>query len=150
MIKRPLIFLAAATLAFSSLSATAQDNAEALVASKSAADMSYRELMQILGRSLAWIQNGIVLQNKQLVREGVNHILRHPAPNHKPWSIMDKADQEGFKQALLAYDPILDIQAKEAGAAAEKSDWIEATAAAARLQTSCVSCHSQWKSKARR
>jgi len=85
-----------------------------------------------------------------MVREGVNHVIHHPAPNHKPWIIMDKADQEGFKQALLAYDPVLDIHANEVAAAAEKGDWFEAAAAASRLQTACVSCHSQWRRKALR
>jgi len=94
--------------------------------------------MQILGRSLTWIQSGIVLENKQMVREGVNHVIHHPAPNQKPWIIMDKADQEGFKQALLAYDPVQDIHANEVAAAAS------------RLQTACVSCHSQWRRKALR
>lgn len=154
MNKRAFTWLALAWLAISPLAAHAEagakPDAEALVASKRSADMTYRELMQILGRSLTWIQTGIVLENKQLVREGVNHVIHHPAPSHKPWTIMDKADQEGFKQALLAYDPVLDIHAKEAAAAVEKSDWIEATAAAARLQTACVSCHAQWKQKAHR
>lgn len=148
---KPLyIALAAAFLSLSPYQAVAQEDAESLVASKTKADMTYRELMQILGRSLTWIQAGIVQENKQLVREGVNHVIHHPAPNHKPWTIMDQADQEGFKQALLAFDPVLDIHANEALAAAEKGDWIEATAAAARLQTACVSCHGEWKAKARR
>jgi len=44
----------------------------------------------------------------------------------------------------------MDIYANEAAAAAEKGDWFEATAASARLQTSCVSCHAQWKRKVQR
>lgn len=151
MRKHLFILLAMMTgLALSPLPATAQEDADALVASKNKADMSYRELMQILGRSLTWIQAGIVQENKQLVRVGVNHVIHHPAPNHKPWTIMDKADQEGFKQALLSFDPVLDIHANEAAAAVEKGDWIGATEAAARLQTACVSCHAQWKAKSRR
>ena len=150
---RPFTLATLAWFAISPLAAHAEadtKSAESLVASKRAADMTYRELMQILGRSLTWIQNGIVLENKQLVREGVNHVIHHPAPNHKPWTIMGKADQEGFKQALLVYDPAMGIYANEAAAAAEKGDWFEATAASARLQTSCVSCHAQWKRKVQR
>lgn len=64
--------------------ALAQQNAEALVASKRPADTTYRDLMQILGRSLNWIQDGVLLQNKQLIREGSNVIVNHPAPRHKP------------------------------------------------------------------
>ncbi len=150
MNRQTIMVIATACISLLPHHAIAQQDAEALVASKRAADMTYRELMQILGRSLTWIQNGIILENKQLVREGVNHVLHHPAPNHKPWTIMDKADQEGFKQALLGFDPVLDLHANEALAAAEKGDWIEATAAAARLQTTCVSCHGAWKQKAHR
>lgn len=142
--------IASVSMVLLSPQVTAQEDADALVASKNKADMSYRELMQILGRALTWIQSGIVQENKQLVREGVNHVIHHPAPNHKPWTIMAEADREGFKQALLAFDPVLDIHAMEALAAAEKGDWIEAMAAAARLQTTCVSCHGTWKQKARR
>lgn len=149
--KKPIrIALIATCLGLLPHQVLAQQDAESLVASKRAADMTYRELMQILGRSLGWIQAGIVLENKQLVREGVNHVIHHPAPNHKPWTIMSKEDQDGFKQALLGFDPVLDIHANEAAAAAEKGDWLQATEAAARLQTTCVSCHAQWKQKARR
>lgn len=149
--KKPLLILiAAACMSLLPLQGIAQQDADALVASKKKADMTYRELMQILGRSLTWIQTGIVQENKQLVREGVNHVIHHPAPSHKPWMIMAPTDQEGFKQALLAFDPVLDTHANEALAAAEKGDWIEATAAASRLQTACVSCHGGWKQKAQR
>jgi hypothetical protein len=130
--------------------AMAQQNAEALVASKRPADMSYRDLMQILGRALNWIQDGILLPNKQLVREGVAVVVNHPAPRHKPWAIMEAADQESFKQSLLAYDKILDAKASAVTAAAEKSEWLEAAEALAELQTACVSCHTQWQHKARR
>lgn len=144
----------AACLALSAFAAhaetAAKTDAEALVASKSKAEMSYRELMQILGQSLTWIQAGIVLENKQMVREGVSHVVNHPAPNHNPWTIMAQADQAGFKQALLAFDPALDLHAKEVKAAAEQGNWVDATAAAGRLQTTCVSCHATWKQKARR
>lgn len=138
------------SLALSLPSALAQQDAEALVASKRPADMSYRDLMQILGRALNWIQDGVLLQNRQLVREGVNVIVNHPAPRHKPWTIMETAEQDGFKQSLLAYDRLLDAQANAVAAAAEKSDWPQAAGALAELQMACVSCHAQWQHKARR
>jgi hypothetical protein len=146
---KPAIALSV-SLAVSLPVALAEQNAEALVASKRPADMTYRDLMQILGRSLNWIQDGVLLQNKQLVREGVNVIVNHPAPRHKPWMIMETADQEGFKQSLLAYDKILDAKANAVASATEKTDWLEASAALAELQTACISCHTQWKHKARR
>jgi|GEM_PF-819464 len=145
----PVIALAL-SFAVSLPAALAQQNAEALVASKRPADMSYRDLMQILGRTLNWVQDGVLVRNKQLVREGSNMIVNHPAPRDKPWSIMETDDQEGFKQALLTYDKRLDAKANAVIAAAEKSDWLEASAALAELQTACVSCHTQWQHKARR
>lgn len=151
-LQRMFRFVALLTISFAASlpNALAEQSAEALVASKRPADMSYRDLMQILGRSLGWIQEGVLLQNKQLIREGVNLIVSHPAPRHKPWTIMEAADQEGFKQALLAYDKILDVKANAAASAAEKSAWLEASAALGELQIACVSCHTQWQHKARR
>lgn len=55
--------------------------------------MSYRELMQIPGRSLTWIEAGIVLENKQMVRAGVNRVVNRPTPGHKPRPLMAQADQ---------------------------------------------------------
>ncbi len=130
-------------------SALAQKNIEELVASKRPADMNYRELMQILGRALAWMQDGILLENKQLVREGVNVIVNHPAPRHKPWTIMETVDQEGFKQTLMHYDKVLDTNANAVASAAEKMDWLQASASLAELRAACVSCHIQWRHKAR-
>lgn len=128
--------------------AQAQQNADALVAGKRQADMSFRELMQILGRGLGWVQDGVLLQNKQLVREGVNVIVNHPAPRNKPWTIMDPANQDEFKQVLMTYDKTLDAKANAVASATEKSDWLGASASLAELQATCVSCHTLWKHKA--
>lgn len=54
------------------------------------------------------------------------------------------------ESALLAYDAMLDRGTGEVTAAVEQGDWIGATEAMARLQTTCVSCHMQWRGKARR
>ncbi|MDP2795832.1 MAG: hypothetical protein Q8O25_17385 [Sulfurisoma sp.] len=139
-----------ASLAVSSPAALAQQDAEALVASKRPADMSYRDLMQMLGRSLTWLQDGIILENKQLVREGVKVIVNHPAPRHKPWTIMDAVDQDGFKKSLMTYDKVLDAKADSVAAATEKNDWLQASASLAELRAACISCHAQWRHKARR
>lgn len=138
-----------ASLAVSLPTALAQQDAEALVASKRPADMNYRDLMQILGRALTWMQDGILLENKQLVREGVNVIVNHPAPRHKPWTIMETVDQEGFKQTLMHYDKVLDTNANAVASAAEKMDWLQASTSLAELRAACVSCHIQWRHKAR-
>ena len=82
---------------FNTMTYAQQDDAEALVAGKQKAEMTYRQLMEILGRASSLIHEGILRENKQMVKEGANIILNHPAPNHKPWLIMSEADREGFK-----------------------------------------------------
>jgi hypothetical protein len=126
------------------------DAAEKMIASKQQADMTYRQLMEILGRASSLVHEGIIRENKQMVKEGVDIVLHHPAPNHKPWTIMQPADQDGFKQSLLAFDKILDDYAIRAEAAAAKGDWLAANSAFNDLNAACISCHSMWRAKAAR
>lgn len=125
-----------------------EDSAEQLVASKKQADMTYRQLMEILGEASGVIHKGILRENKQMVQSGADIILHHPAPKHKPWTIMDKEDQKGFKQSLLAFNKILDEHASKAAEAAQNDNWIEANKALNDLNTSCISCHAKWRTKA--
>jgi hypothetical protein len=124
-----------------------QDAAESLVASKKKADMSYRQLMAIMGRASATIHEGILRENKQMVIEGVNFILTHPVPNHKPWEIMEEKDQASFKSALLSFDKILDTQATKIREEAVSGNWAGANSALGDLNASCIACHSMWRSK---
>lgn len=126
-----------------------EKTAEQLVASKNQADMTYRQLMEIMGGASAMIHEGIIRENKQMVREGANIILNHPAPKHKPWTIMNKSDQEGFKQSLLSFDKILDTHSRRTAEEAEKENWLEASKSLNELNISCISCHSMWKHKAK-
>jgi len=146
--KKILSALLAATLLSTPL--LAQENAEALVASMRQADMTYKELMTIMGRSISMMQDGVITQNRELVEQGANIIFTHPAPNHKPWSIFESKEQEGFKQALLTYDKVLDADTNQILKATRGKDWLAATSALSQLQTSCVSCHIQWKDKAQK
>lgn len=125
-----------------------EDPAEQLVASKKQADMTYRQLMEILGEASGVIHKGILRENKQMVRSGANIILHHPAPKHKPWTIMEEKDQEGFKQSLLTFDKILDEHTSKAAEEAENDNWIKANRALNDLNTSCISCHAMWRGKA--
>ena len=61
-----------------------------------------------------------------MVEQGVNYILYHPAPRHKPWTIMQKRDQAGFKQSLLAFDKLLDQQAQRVLETMNSNNWQEA------------------------
>jgi cytochrome c553 len=128
--------------------AAAEKSAEQLVAGKEKADITYRQLMEVMGTASDMINGGIVRENPQMVKKGVYLIVSHPAPNHKPWLIVPPGDQEEFKKTLVAYDPILDAQADQIAVAAERRDWVAATGAASTLMGTCVSCHAGWKAKA--
>jgi len=126
----------------------AQDKtAEELVASMRKADMTYRQLMQVFGSSMQQISLGIYAQNKQLVETGAQYILGHPAPNHKPWSIMPLQDQDDFKDALLSFDPLLDLNVNVIVQNVKANDWLAAGEALNDLNSTCISCHSEWKNK---
>ena len=146
MKKRNITMLVCASLLFSGLYAEEQ-TAEQLVSSKKKADMSYKQLMATMGNSSSMIHEGILRENKQMVKTGANFILGHPAPNHKPWNIMKKEDQADFKKSLLAYDKILDMHTEAIVAAADKENWTDAGTAANELMHSCISCHALWKNR---
>ena len=131
-----------------SLSYAEERTAEQLVASKKKADMTYKQLMEIMGDASAMIHKGIIRENKQMVKKGADLILYHPAPKHKPWSIMAKSDKDAFKQSLLSFDKILDRHASRVEEEAAKENWLEASKSAYELTNSCISCHSMWKYKA--
>ncbi|MCU7834476.1 MAG: hypothetical protein KZQ83_04400 [gamma proteobacterium symbiont of Taylorina sp.] len=124
-----------------------KDDAEKLVSSMKKADMTYRQLMEVMVRSSSMMHEGILRENKQMVEVGANFIFTHPAPDHKPWSIMKKEDQVQFKQSLVSFDKILDVHTESIVEASKKENWIEASKAANELMNSCISCHAMWKNK---
>jgi len=121
--------------------------AEDLVASKKTSEMTYKQLMNILNSGSVMVHQGILIENKQLVIEGANMILNHAAPIEKPWFIMNKPDQENFKNSLLTYDVVLDNYAKKLEEEARHKDWLKASKTAHELMNSCIVCHSMWKHK---
>lgn len=127
---------------------TAEKTAEQLVAAKNQADITYRQLMEVMGTASAMINDGLVRENPQLVNKGVDLIIDHPAPNHKPWLIVAPAEQPEFKKTLVAYDAILHSQAEQIAVEAGKRDWYAASHAASALMDTCISCHAAWKGKA--
>ncbi|MCK5876882.1 MAG: hypothetical protein KAG43_04545, partial [Candidatus Marithrix sp.] len=142
--KKKMLILLFASLISSNTWAEGK-TAEQLVLSKKKADMTYQQLMEIMGRSYGMINDGILRENKQMVKVGADFILTHPAPNHKPWLIVEKAEHGNFKQSLLAFDEILDTQTKSVLEAVKTENWVEAGKAAHDLMDSCVSCHAMWK-----
>lgn len=127
--------------------AHAEMTAEQLVASKTKADMTYRQLMEILGGASSMMHEGILRENQQMVKEAANIILNHPAPKHKPWSIMKKEDQKAFKSSLKFFDKRLDIDSERAAKAAASGNWQEARNAFNDLMNSCAACHAMWSAK---
>ena len=135
------------TVLLSITTAHAEMTAEQLVASKTKADMTYRQLMEILGSASSMMHEGIIRENQQMVQEASKIIVGHPAPKHKPWTIMKKEDQKGFKKSLKFYNKDLDTHAERAAMHAAKGDWQEARKASNDLMNACTTCHAMWRTK---
>lgn len=124
-----------------------EGTAEGLVAGMERADMTYRELMEVMGGASGLMHEGILRQNPQMVKNGAHIILTHPAPSHDPWAIMAEEDQAGFKSSLVAFDKLLDQYAEATADAALQRDWAAASGGLQELNNSCVGCHAIWKDK---
>jgi hypothetical protein len=103
--------------------------------------------MEIMGTAPSMITEGIVRENPQTVKNGVDLIINHPAPNHKPWLIVAPADQKEFKETLVSYEKILDSHAGQVSIEVEKRDWSAANNVASTLLSSCIAFHASWKDK---
>lgn len=146
---KKLAFTLLACLAIQ-IPAHSQETAEQLVATMRKADMTYKELMGSMGRSLETMQHGVLTMNREMVEQGAYFIFNHPAPNHAPWAIFQPSDQAGFKSALVTYDKVLDEHTKDIVKSANLRDWLKASEHLSALQGACVSCHVQWQQKAMR
>ncbi len=122
-----------------------EKTADDLVASMQKEDITYAQLMSGMGMAYESIQNGVVSMNKLLVDRGIYFIRTHPAPKQKPWVIMDKEDQEGFKAMLVYYDKKMDEDVAHIEKAVANKDWIKAYEGAKELGDSCLSCHMTYK-----
>jgi len=129
------------------LSAYAQkkENVQELIESKEKADMTYQEMMQIMSVNAKKIYDGILLENKVMVRDGAQAIRFHKAPKHKPWLIVEKSKQEAFKEMLLIYDEELHESAEDIVDAVDKDDWYGVNKAFGVMTNNCIVCHSGWK-----
>ena len=145
---KPLTPLTLACLLVVPFAQAEERTADQLVASKRQADMTYRQLMEVMGASLAMIQEGLVRENAELTKTAADMIVKHPAPNHKPWTIMAESDRAAFKQSLLSYDEVLDSEAARIAEAATRGDWLKASQSAYALTNACITCHVMWKNKA--
>jgi len=121
--------------------------AEHLLEGKQETDMTYREMMQIMGRSATKMYEGILLQNKQMVIDGALSISGHRAPRHKPWLIMRESDQEAFKTMLLFYDEALHEGAENIIESLEENDWNASNQLLGKMTSNCIVCHQVWRDK---
>ena len=144
---RFLTYIVSITLLVSSIYAEQKESVKELLESKVQADMSYQEMMQIMGMNAQKIHQGILLQNPIMVRDAAQAIQYHKAPNHKPWLIMPKPQQEGFKEMLLVYDELLHEGAEDIADAVEKNDWSAANRAFGAMSESCIVCHGVWRNQ---
>jgi len=142
-----LIMTALLSIATAHAGGHGEMTAEQLVASKKKADMTYRQLMQIMGKASSMMHEGILRENKQMIKEGANIIVGHPAPKHKPWTIMRKEDHKAFKKTLKSFNKTLDQQAEKVAEEAAKDNWKGANSAAHDLMNSCITCHEMWRAK---
>ena len=124
-----------------------EKTAEELVKSMKKEDITYRQLMNGMSMAKNNIDNGIIGMNKMLVDRGIDFIRTHPAPRAKPWVIMGKDDQAGFKSMLVFYDKKMDEDVEAIEKAVNKKDWHKALEASHELSNSCISCHVVYKDK---
>ena len=124
-----------------------EKTAEGLLKSMQTADMTYRELMEVMGKSSVMMHEGVLRHNKQMVEVGANFILTHPAPKIPPWKLMPEEDRKAFKSSLVAFDEMLDIHTRSIVESAKKSDWVGAADASNALMNACISCHTLWRDK---
>ncbi len=137
-----------ALIACVSLSANATSHdADQRFADMQKADMSYRQLMELLGEASAMIHLAILRENKQMVKQAAIIITGHPAPLQPPWLIVPQADQADFKATLMAFDPLLDRHAEAIASHAEKGDWPAAAQALSELNATCIGCHAIWRQR---
>lgn len=120
-------------------------NVDQLLQSKQKSDMTYKQMMQRMGKAYEMMQSGVINQNKELVRIGASMIQNHPAPNHKPWTIVKDSDKISFKQTLLSYDKMLHSSAHDIEESLLSDNWAVINEKVYNMSNHCVSCHYLWK-----
>lgn len=144
--KRLFTFLTVGAVFVVSLFAQ-EKTADDLIKTMKKEDITYAQLMSGMAMAKNNIDTGIISMNKMLVDRGIDFIRTHPAPKAKPWVIMDKEDQEGFKSMLVYYDKKMDKDVEAIEDAVNKNEWVDALNASQELSNSCMSCHISYKDK---
>lgn len=144
--KRLFTFLTVGAVFVVSLFAQ-EKTADDLIKTMKKEDITYAQLMSGMAMAKNNIDTGIISMNKMLVDRGIDFIRTHPAPKAKPWVIMDKEDQDGFKSMLVYYDKKMDKDVEAIEDAVNKNEWVDALNASQELSNSCMSCHISYKDK---
>ena len=142
-----LLIIAVATTSLTSGLFAQEKTADDLVKSMKKEDISYTQLMSGMAMANNNIQTGILSMNKFLVDRGIDLIRTHPAQRKKPWVIMAKEVQEGFKSMLVYYDKKMDEDVEAIEKAVNAKDWNKAFDAVTEFSTSCINCHTAYKDK---
>ncbi len=124
-----------------------EKTADDLIKTMKKEDISYRQLMNGMAMAKNNIDTGIISMNKMLVSRGIDFIRTHPAPRKKPWIIMEKDEQAGFKSMLVFYDKKMDEDVDAIEKAVDDKDWLKALEASNELSNSCITCHIAYKDK---
>jgi len=120
-------------------------NIEALIQSKTKSNLTYKQIMEQFGEAYLKIQNGVMLQDKDMIEDGLNKIQNHPTTKNNPWDIVNTNDIQAFKESLLYYDALLHSGATDITNSLKNDDWIEINKNIFKLSNHCVNCHIIWQ-----
>ncbi|RLA82824.1 MAG: hypothetical protein DRG78_06075 [Epsilonproteobacteria bacterium] len=120
-------------------------NAKELVQSKEKSSLTYKQIMKEFGKAYYMVQEGIINQDKSLIRIGIEKIQNHPSSKNNPWNIVKKEDVPAFKESLLYYDEQLHKSAFEIEELLETDDWTTINNNIFKLSNHCINCHIAWK-----
>lgn len=116
-----------------------------VLANKRKADITFAELMHIMHQATGMIFDGILFENRELVRTGANLLENHPAPSKGPGVAIIPSQREAFKNVMPSYDALFHGAVDRIEAAADKGNWQEAYAGYRDITDACVTCHAAWR-----
>lgn len=116
-----------------------------VLARKRKADITFAELMQIMHQATGMIFDGILYENRELLRTGTSLLENHPAPAKGPGVAIIPERREAFKNVMPTYDELFHGAVDRIEAAAEKGNWQEAYAGYREITDACVTCHAAWR-----
>ncbi len=120
-------------------------NVEQLIQSKKKSNMTYKQIMVQFGIAYAMVQEGVINQDKNIIKIGLDKIQNHPSSKEHPWKIVKTRDMEAFKESLLYYDNLLHKSATDIQKSLKTNDWTTINKNIFKLSNHCINCHLTWK-----